>query len=254
MAEVLSYDLLLSGVTVFFAAGLQVLTGFGFSLICVPILLYFYPGYEAIWISLVLSSFSLSIQMLRNRPRPRWDLVRRLVGFGIPGLILGLLTSGMLNAVHLKGFVGAVVLGYVVFQLIQRKKGQVAVERAERTKGFDLAGFAAGLLTGVAGIPGPPAVAVLIKMLKKEEFLATIVAYFLTIFLTAIGLSFVFHAEALSSEIVYTVLILMVPTLLGLLLAHPIRQSINELNFKRLVYLLLIIVGVSSLWQSVTQI
>ncbi|MBP1932161.1 sulfite exporter TauE/SafE family protein [Ammoniphilus resinae] len=253
MTDLFGYPLFLSGVTVFFAAGLQVLTGFGFSLICVPILLYFYPGYEAIWISLVLSSFSISVQMLRNHSRPRWDLVRRLVGFGVPGLIIGLLTSGMLNAVHLKGIVGVVVLGYVLFQLIQRKKEQVPIESGERVRGFDLAGFAAGLLTGVAGIPGPPAVAVLIKMLKKEEFLATIVAYFLTIFLTAIGLSFVFHTEALTSDLFITVLILMVPTLLGLLLAHPIRQSINELNFKKLVYLLLIIVGVSSLLQSLNQ-
>src|SRR5699024_9625069 len=126
------------------------------------------------------------------------------------GIITGVAVSEVLNAVHLKGIVGAAVLVYVIVQWVQIEKERrdslrkvsasnesvsglsdsSSVINEKLPKGFNFAGLISGLLIGVVGMPGPPIVAVLVQFLKKEAFLATLVIYFLINDLLVIFIAF----------------------------------------------------------------
>ncbi|MBT2691047.1 sulfite exporter TauE/SafE family protein [Bacillus sp. ISL-47] len=272
MIDAFLFDLLLGSMAVMIAAGLQVLTGFGFSLVAIPLLLYVFPGYQAILICMILSFFTLSLQVKGSFRLARWDLIWRLLLVGFPGLLIGVMWSEKLNAGHLKAIVGATVLIYVLLQWFKLEKKKRNPGTSNHTaaetsatgisaesdphsqtntapKGFYAAGLLSGLLTGVAGLPGPPVVAILVQFLPRNIFRATTVNYFFIQYAIALSLSlFVFNKHN-NSEVLLTVVILILPTLIGFLLGHPLRKLVNEQNFKRLVFSLLIIVGVTSTLQ-----
>lgn len=264
------YSLLLGGIIVIFASVLQVITGFGFALVSIPLLLYIFPGYEAVFITMLLSLAALAIQTRNNRHIARWDLIWRLLIAGLPGILIGIMISGRLNEAYLKGIVGVAVLGYVIIQLIKNRQinkasketsatrepeGSVEETAEERKlpRGFYTAGFLSGILTGAAGIPGPPVVAVLIQILPKEAFRATTVNFFLINYAFAVVAAF-WMLPSLTSINWGSVAILIIPLFMGYFLGNYIRKFINETTFKRLVYGLLIVVGVTSIGQTFLQI
>lgn len=274
MLELSSNQLLLASIAVFLAAALQVLTGFGFAVISIPLLLSVFPGYEAVVLSMSLSMFTLLLQARKNWRSARWDLIKRLIFIGYPSLFLGLALSGRLNTANLKGLVGVSVLSYVFVQwiLVERERIAVretslmtpelssAVYRRETasnniTKGFYLAGLLSGVLTGAAGMPGPPVVAVLAKPLPKEIFRATVINYFVLMYFASLILSFlVFQRENANAAFLRAFMLLLLPTMAGYFAAHPVRRLINEANFKRLVFFLLAVIGLSSTWQFLLQL
>ncbi|MEM5818039.1 MAG: TSUP family transporter, partial [Desulfitobacterium hafniense] len=93
--EMLSWELWLamSGIT-FFATFIQVLTGFGFGLVAVPLLLFVLPSQQALLAGMILSMMGSSVQGFQMRRLVRRDLVLRLLLIGIPGLALGVVLSG----------------------------------------------------------------------------------------------------------------------------------------------------------------
>ncbi|WP_240376992.1 sulfite exporter TauE/SafE family protein [Bacillus piscicola] len=265
---------LLGSIAVMAAGMVQVLTGFGFALVSIPLLMFLFPGYEAVLIGMVLSILILFLQARKDWKKARWDLVGLLTAVGLLGLCVGLLGSDRLHAVHLKSIVGASVLVYIVVQWIQneRERRTAKVEqaatsdsptelsasrKAEKKKvprGFYIAGMFSGLLTGVVGMPGPPVVAVLINFLKKDTFRATLVNYFLINYVLAFLLAFfVVHKEN-QADVLIAVGGLIIPTFIGYLLGHPLRKYINDENFKRLVFLMLIIIGITSIWQAAASL
>lgn len=262
---------IISSIAVLSAGIIQILTGFGFALVSIPLLMFVFPGYEAVLIGMILSSIMLSLQAIKDWRLARWDLIGRLIAIGLLGIFLGVMVSGKLNAVHLKSIVGATVLIYVIIQWIQIEKNRRSGKREQAAtidhgtkihescetkkkklpKGFYIAGAFSGLLTGVVGMPGPPVVAVLVHFLKKETFRATLVNYFLVNFLIALFLAlFVFH-KGNQLNVLFAVAVLIIPTFVGNLIGYPLRKFINDENFKRVVFSMLIIIGITSIWQSI---
>lgn len=261
------FHIVLSSIIIISATGVQALTGFGFALVAIPFLLYIFPSYVAVLMTMVLSIFALLLGARKTKEIARWDLIWRLLAIGFPGLLLGILVGGKINAVYLKGIVGITVLGYVLFQLISaRQKGNPTLEQdssnvevlpIEKKKSpipFYCAGFLSGILTGVAGIPGPPVIAVLVNLLPKDIFRATVVNFFMINYCLALVLAIGISQQRLTADLIKITVILCIPLLIGHLIGSYLRNFVNENNFKRLVYLLLIIVGVTSIGQTVAYI
>lgn len=263
--ELLTGDIwiLVSGI-IFAATLIQALTGFGFGLLAIPLLLIVLPSYEAIMAGMLLSMFSSLIQGIKMRKLARWDLVFRLLFLSIPGLIVGVGLSRYLNSIYIKGIVGVVLIGYVAWQCLQflrRNKGKGVGESPSRRedlkgqevpthpRGFVLAGFSSGLLNGLAAIPGPPIVALLVKNLDKDTFQATTVNFFLLQYAITLTAKFILQKGALDVSFAVMILSMILPIVLGLLVGQPIRKRINEENFKKLVYALLLMIGITSVWE-----
>lgn len=273
---------MLTGLTVMGAAVIQSLTGFGFGLVAIPFLLLIFPPHQAILISMILSLSSLLLQGFRLRDLVNWIFVRELALIGMPDLISGLLLADYLNPDMLKGIIGVILLVYVSFQWfqveIQRKKAlmhnfdmaasdnsksndgirekenennseNINKKETSKPKGFYLAGIFSGLLTGIAGLPGPPVIAVLVNSLRKDIFRATVVWYFIIEYTLAVSAFFLLRHSGPWVVAVYRELfLLLLPTVIGFHIGVPMRRFFSETNFKRLVFGLLFIIGVTSSW------
>lgn len=236
------------------AALIQSLTGFGFGLVSVPLLLLLFPARQAILLSMVLSLCSLLLQGVRSRENANWRYIRQLILIGLPGLIGGLILGDILNPVVLKGIVGITLIIYVSFQWVLAEKQPDTTDvdaHLTKPKGFYLAGLFSGLLTGVAGLPGPPVVAVLVNSLPKDKFQATVVWYFILEYSLAISAFLLLkHAGAWLHIVFWDLLLFLVPTIIGFLIGLPIRKLLSETHFKRLVFSLLLVVGFTSAWDT----
>lgn len=253
------------------AGVIQSLTGFGFGLVSVPFLLMLFPSRQAILLSMVLSLCSLLLQGVRSREHANWVFIRQLILIGLPGLICGLILGDSLNPVILKGIVGATLIVYVLFQwlLAEKQRKEALLHELDtvnsvvrkpiyasnkdtpKPKGFYLGGIFSGLLTGIAGLPGPPVVAVLVNTLSKEKFQATIVWYFIIEYILAISAFLMLkHSGQWIQTILWDLLLFLVPTIIGFLIGVPIRKHLSETHFKRLVFGLLLVVGFTSSWDA----
>lgn len=263
--ELLTGDIWIPVSGIIFAATIiQALTGFGFGLLAIPLLLFVLPSYEAIMAGMILSMFSSLIQGLKMRKLARWDLVVRLLLLSIPGLIIGVGFSSYLNPIFIKGIVGVVLIAYVAWQWLQflrkskqnrmgerplKQEDSITKEIEVHSKGFILAGFSSGILNGLAAIPGPPIVALLIKHLDKDTFQATTVNFFLLQYTITLTAKFIVQKGALDISFAVMILSMILPIILGLIIGQLIRKRINEENFKKLVYALLLIIGITSVWE-----
>jgi uncharacterized membrane protein YfcA len=260
-------DIWVQGSVIIFAASLiQSLTGFGFGLVAVPLLLFILPSQEALVVAMILSTFSFLIHGVKTYKQARWELIRRLLLISIPGLFLGVVLSGYLNTVFIKGIVGVVLIVYVIWQwmLIQKKNALLmssdGIMNLEISKGeasrksplkFYSAGFLSGILNGLVGIPGPPIVALLVKNLDKDTFQATTVNFFIFQYTITLGTRLIIQENVLTPPLIVMMLYMVIPIVLGHLVGQPIRKRINEDNFKRLVFTLLFIIGITSAWEPI---
>lgn len=252
--EMLSWELWLamSGIT-FFATFIQVLTGFGFGLVAVPLLLFVLPSQQALLAGMILSMMGSSVQGFQMRHLVRRDLVLRLLLIGIPGLALGVALSGYMNELYIKGMVGIILIGYVAYQWVQLKSSALEKKVPEEgninptSKGFVMVAFSSGLLNGLAAIPGPPVVALLIRHLTKDVFQATTVTFFFFQYAMTSVLKVIVFRESVTLPFGITLVSMILAVVLGYVAGQPLRKKINEAQFKKLVYGLLFIIGVTSL-------
>lgn len=287
--ELLTGELWLAmSVIVFCATFTQVLTGFGFGLIAVPLLLFVLPSQQALLAGMLLSMISSSLQGYKMRHLARWDLIGRLLLLSIPGMIVGVALSGYMDKLYIKGVVGVILIAYVSYQWLQFKgetseKGAKSARNTESagllekdlmlkaesqvelvgegnpskrseglstfSKEFILVAFSSGLLNGLAAIPGPPIVALLIKNLRKDIFQATTVNFFFLQYAVTASSKIILVKGNFSISFAVLLASMILAILMGYWVGQPIRKRINEVQFKKLVYGLLLIIGITSVWE-----
>ncbi|WIM92576.1 sulfite exporter TauE/SafE family protein [Actinoplanes oblitus] len=154
------------------AACAQVVTGFGYSLLSVPLLGLVVGPVDAVVGSTILVLFVNLVMAVRDRSHVRWAVARTVLVAGLPGLPIGLWLLHVLTARTLSVLIAVVVLA-----------GTVAIGAGLRIRPRSLTLAAAGLLSGVlttsAGVNGPPMAAVFSAMgLPPRPFRATLAAVF----------------------------------------------------------------------------
>jgi uncharacterized membrane protein YfcA len=142
-------------------AALQSATGFGFSLVAAPLLFAAVGPAEAVGALIVVGTFTsvLTIATEGRRPQPLRREAAVLLGWALPGALLGVAVLRALSAQALQ----IVLTVGVVLTLVLRRR----VTRRERTRptpawAAPLAGFAAGALTTSTSTSGPPLVTYLL--------------------------------------------------------------------------------------------
>src|SRR5699024_7830181 len=93
-------------------------------------------------------------------------------------------------------------------------------------------------------MPGPPVVAVLINYLKKDTFRATLVNYFLINMSLTLIVAFLFLQNGNIFSVFIKVFALITPTIIGYIIGFPLRKLVNEWNFKYILLILLIFIGI----------
>ncbi|MBB4749808.1 sulfite exporter TauE/SafE family protein [Actinoplanes lobatus] len=157
------------------AALAQAATGFGFSLLAVPLLGLVAGPVDAVVGSSVLACLINAVAVARDHGAVRWRTARTVLAAGLAGLPFGLLLLTVLPARSLTVLIAFCVLA-----------GAAAIWRGLRIRGGRAAmltsGFVSGLLTTATGVNGPPMAAAFSAMgLPPRQFRATLAAIFMVV-------------------------------------------------------------------------
>jgi uncharacterized membrane protein YfcA len=150
----------LAAVGVAAGAALQSATGFGFALIAAPLLFAAVGPAEAVGALIVVSMFTSTLTLATEgrRPEPVRREVVLLLGWAVPGALVGVVILRALSAQALQ----LVLTAGVLLTLILRHRTRHAPSRPAPVWAGPLAGFASGALTTSTSTSGPPLVTYLL--------------------------------------------------------------------------------------------
>ncbi len=148
----------LAALSVLLGAAVQSAVGFGFALICAPLLFAALGPAEAVWalnaLALVVNSVTLLLE--GRRPAPLQRLVIVVLVTSIPGMIAGALVLQNVDAIVLQ-----IALTVSVFATLLLRM-RPAATRATPGWAPPAAGLASGVLTTSLSTAGPPLVLLLL--------------------------------------------------------------------------------------------
>lgn len=233
LASLPSGDLLIVAAIVGFAALAQMVSGFGFALLAVPVMGLAIDVKTAVVISAVCGTASNTFQAVVDRRHADHSIARRLIVAAFFGMPIGLVVLESLSVETLKILVGFLVIVAVVGVANPRFElpAEPWVER--------LAGFVSGLLATSTSTNGPPLVLLLrARRLTPDRFRATINTVFSVVSFVSIAIFAVggrFDGDSLTGSAVA------VPGLIvGMTIGRVLRGRIDERTFWRIVLILLV--------------
>jgi uncharacterized membrane protein YfcA len=233
----------LTALLTFIANGVGVLSGFGTGTLMTPILLFFLPYPQTILLVCIIVWFHNVWKMLFFRHHIRWHLV---IFFGLPGVVttyVGALLVGSAWQTILPSFLGAFLLGYVIF-IFFFPNFKIKHNSFVSIIGGSIAGFFAGLF----GSKGPIRTVFFDAYnLPKEVFLGTAGAISILID-TSRFVTYVYQGIRLNNELLWGLLMFIPLSYAGAKSAQCMVKKIPQKKFRFIVALFLLVVGIKLLF------
>ncbi len=224
----------------FTAAFLKGLTGLGFMTICLGILALFIDLKVAIPL-LFIPSLSSNILVMIQAGNFLTSLKRfwPLYLSALPGLFAGIFLLGSRDDAIPKCILAVVMILYGIYGL---KKGMISLSLAREKTCMIPVGMVAGFVNGLTGSQIMPIMPYLLSLqMSKNLFVQTINCSFtLNTLVMMIGLGklgLVHQAGILVSTVG------VIPVFLGIYLGGRLRKKISEKRFRKIVLMLLIVLG-----------
>lgn len=224
---------------VFVAAFVQIIAGFGFALLSMPIMTLALPVKEAVVVSTLLGMISTTWQGWRLRREAVRPLATRLTLGAFLGMPVGLVILTVVSDTSLRLTLGIAVLVATVLLVSP-------VNLASMPNVFDVGvGFVSGLLNTSLSTNGPPLVFGLqARRLDPAPFRATISVVFAICNIVSLSL---FIGRGLVNAKGLTAAAIALPAwALGQGLAWPVRRMFHGSRFRRLVLALLVLAGTTT--------
>jgi uncharacterized membrane protein YfcA len=223
---------------VFFAVFTQSLTGFGSGLVSMAFLPDMLGVRTAVpMVALITGTLEL-ILLIRFREAFNIKAVWRMALTTLLGIPLGVWAlRGLSEKILLPGL-GVVMTGYALYALFNLK-----LPRLEHPAWAYLTGFLSGLLSGAYSVGGPPVIIYgNCRGWQPDEFKSNLQAFFLL----NDGLAIVYHAIAGNlTHPVWTGYLWALPMVgVGLLAGAGLDRFLNPQIFRKLVLVMLVIMGV----------
>jgi uncharacterized membrane protein YfcA len=239
-AVVTTVQLVVVAVAVFAAAFVQIIAGFGFALLCMPIMTFALPVEKAVVVSTLLGIMSTTWQGWHLRRHARRPLVKRLTLGAFAGMPLGLVVLNVVSDTALKVFLGSAVL--IATALLVRR-----INLSHVGDGLDYgAGFLSGVLNTSLSTNGPPLVFDLqARHVSPDEFRATITMVFALS--NVVGLALFLADGKVTRNGLVAALIALPAWGLGQLLGWPVRKHVHGERFRWMVLILLFVAGTSTI-------
>ncbi|HAP77898.1 MAG TPA: hypothetical protein DCR14_17670 [Acidimicrobiaceae bacterium] len=239
-AVVTAIELLVVAVAVFTAAFVQVIAGFGFALLCMPIMTLAIPVERAVVVSSLLGILTTSWQAWHLRGDAERPLVRRFSIAAFVGMPLGLVVLNVVADRHLRLVLGVSVL-IATAMLVRR----IDLRHVGSPLDYS-AGFLSGVLNTSLSTNGPPLVfALQARHLAADQFRATISTTFA---ISNIGGIALFLADGkVTLDGLRAAAIALPAWAAGQVLGWPVRKHMHGERFRWLVLVLLFAAGTSAI-------
>jgi uncharacterized membrane protein YfcA len=248
--------LFITGV-IFLASTLQSMTGFGFAVLAVPLLVPILPPRDAVALIAVLSTATtvLAWWRIRAETAPGWTW--RLFTAGLFGVPLGIAALVLLQADWLRVVVGlsSLIIASVLLwsHAATASSGLVyglpALKDQQRSIRWSIwgAGLVSGVLSGGLGMPGPPIMVLLhYAGMPKPSYRATALGYFTLIYpvtLLVMWVSGVLSGPTLVESTTH------LPAVLGgIVTGNAAHMRVPQRAFTLIVLLLLAVAGLLAGW------
>lgn len=225
----------------------QGLTGFGFSLIAMPVLLLVLDVQEAVVISTALGTASVALVSLRSWREAAWSSVAWLLAGSFLGMPVGLAVLLLAPDEALRIGVGVAVLA-----MAAALAAGLRIEARGRPVELGV-GIASGVLRTSSSLAGPPVVSYLqARGFAPVRFRATVSAFFLAGNVVALA---AFGASGASSWDALVASALALPVVfLGVGVGERLLRHTDGARFGRIVIVLLVATALSSLALSVQRL
>lgn len=233
-------QLIVVGSAVFVAAFMQIVAGFGFALLAVPVMTLAIDPKIAVVVSSITGIFLTSWQAVYSRADADRLLVRRLTAGAYVGMPLGFLVFLTVNSDVLRLLLGLAVLVAVLLLALRFNLHHVGPR-------LDYgASFVSGVLNTSLSTNGPPLVFVLqARQLSAVTFRATISTVFALS--NILGLSLFIASGKVTREGLTASAVTIPALLVGQALGFPIRKHVHGERFRVLVLVLLTAAAVSAI-------
>jgi uncharacterized protein len=219
----------------------QTISGFGFTLVSVPLLAIVMPPLQAVSLAILISTPLAIIRSRREWKDVYWPSAKRLGMASLTGMPLGIAISSHLPDRPLRLIIGIAV---AVAGLALATGFRIRSE----SPGVDLiAGFVSGVLSTTTGTNGPPLVIALhSRRVAPVIFRATLVVVYL--FANVVSLGLFWYYGRLNGNAVKLMGITFVPMLLGNAMGTWLVPKVNDHLFHRLILGLLFLSAGSAIY------
>lgn len=233
---------IIGGLLVIFLAGMtQGLTGFGFALVSVPIMIILLSPKVVVPI-IVIHSFVINLIILFEARK--WVDLKRvwpLMIAGVAGIPIGTYLLIALDVSILKIFIGSVTMPFAIASLAGFKKHI----RSEKLA-FAPVGLISGLLASSTSLAGPPVILFFVNQdVEKQNFRANLVAYFTVINLVAIPALMI--GDVITTAVINHALWFLPATILGAITGIKLAHKVSEKLFRNIALVIIIIAGLLSI-------
>ncbi len=235
-------QIVLIGLFIFFiSAVLQGLTGFGFSILAVPLITLFISPKTAVPVLLIYSMIINIVVLYSARKAVNLKKIWILLAAGIVSMPLGTYLLVVMNENLLKVFIGFMILIFGTLLLIGYRK-----EFANEKRAMIPVGLISGILGGSISISGPPIILFLSNQnADKHTFRGNLAAYFFILNIFTVP---VYYFSDLLTKEVWNYSITFLPGLLtGVFLGNLFSHKIKDDHFRRFTLILLILMGALSI-------
>lgn len=237
------------GIIIVTIAGfVQGLTSFGFAMLSVPFLVNIFPLSVTVPIVVILSLSTNIIVIINCIKKVNIKKIWLLILSGVIFIPLGVHSLTILNPDYLKIFFGIIVITFTVL-LILNKSFPIKNEKL----GYTIAGSMSGFLNGSLSLSGPPVILFLSNQgIDKESFRANLSFYFIV--LNSITTA-TYWANGLLTEVIFGKLLYFIPAaLLGVFIGIKLCKKLDEVLFRKVVLILLIISGLLTMINAIRNL
>jgi uncharacterized membrane protein YfcA len=231
-------EFIIAFIIIVFASMIQGISGFGFSLLAVP-LLAIVMSLDLIVPILVIFSLLLNIIVftkVKGHINKKQILI--LVVFGLSSIPIGITALKGINEDYIKLVVGIIIVVSAIAMQLNYK-----IKFKSQNLAYALTGFLSGVLNGASSLSGPPVILMLSNEgVDKAAFRKTLATYFLVLNLFSIPM---FAMSGVIDGLVIEHSLKLLPAMLiGTFTGVSIGNKIPESLFRKFSLLLIFIMGV----------
>lgn len=233
-------QLVVVGAAVFVAAFMQIVSGFGFSLLSVPLMTLAIEPKVAVVVASLTSIFVTTWQAVHSRADADKQLVRKLTIGAYVGMPIGLIVFLTVDDNALRFMLGIAVLVAVILLAFR-----INLHHSGPHLDYG-AGFVSGVLSTSLSTNGPPLVfALQARQLPAVQFRATISTVFALCNIG--GLTLFLISGKITRDGLVTTAVTVPALFIGQLLGFPIRKHVHGERFRWLVLILLVAAATSAI-------